>query len=368
MNTNLIALATELPDHDLLARIAALAAKERGATVELLAHLAALDSRPSLYASEGLRLALHLLHARPASLGGRRLQSHPRGSSVPALPGDPRAAGHRRAVRDHGSSAARAPHAREPRGRARGRKSAGAGARSRPWSRSWRRDPMCRLRCEGCRHLRWPRFGHRVRSRSRRQWPSSPEPASNAAPLLPPPPPRRPVIETTSPERYRVQFTVGKETHDKLRRLQELLRREIPDGDPGAIFDRAVTLLLEKVESKKMGATARPRSSRSIRPGTDRSSGGEGESRDIPGIREARGIEARRWSVRFRRSGRTPVPGADVPGVPPHHPVCPGRARDRRQHLATLSPAQSIRGGARLRGSRPAGERRHGGDACSRDP
>ena len=53
LNTNLIALATELPDQDLLARIAVLAAKERGATVELLAHLAALDSRPSLYASMG---------------------------------------------------------------------------------------------------------------------------------------------------------------------------------------------------------------------------------------------------------------------------------------------------------------------------
>jgi hypothetical protein len=110
--------------------------------------------------------------------------------------------------------------------------------------------------------------------------PSSPEP--NAAPLLAPPRPRRPVIETTSPERYRVQFTVGKETHDKLRRLQELLRREIPDGDPGAIFDRAITLLFAKVESKKLGMAARPKPSRSIRPGTDRSDGGKAESRAIP--------------------------------------------------------------------------------------
>ena len=65
-NTNLLALATELTDHDLLARIAALAAKERGATVELLAHLAALDSRPSLYASEGygslFTYCTHVLH------------------------------------------------------------------------------------------------------------------------------------------------------------------------------------------------------------------------------------------------------------------------------------------------------------------
>jgi hypothetical protein len=66
-----------------------------------------------------------------------------------------------------------------------------------------------------------------------------------------------------------VQFTIGKEGHDKLRRLQTLLRREIPDGDPGAIFDRALTLPLDKVERAKLGRTARPRRRRSIRPGTD---------------------------------------------------------------------------------------------------
>jgi len=73
----------------------------------------------------------------------------------------------------------------------------------------------------------------------------------------------------TSPERYRVQFTIGKESHDKLRRVQAVLRREIPDGDPGAIFDRALTLLLEKVEKAKLGAAAKPRP-RPIRPGADR--------------------------------------------------------------------------------------------------
>jgi hypothetical protein len=90
-----------------------------------------------------------------------------------------------------------------------------------------------------------------------------------AAAILTPPPTRRPIIEPTSPERYRVQFTVGKDTHDKLRRLQALLRREIPNGDPGAIFDRAITLLLEKVERAKIGAAGTPRP---IRPGTDRRS------------------------------------------------------------------------------------------------
>jgi hypothetical protein len=80
---------------------------------------------------------------------------------------------------------------------------------------------------------------------------------------------RRPIIETTSPERYRVQFTIGKESHDKLRRVQALLRREIPDGDPGAIFDRAIALLLERVEKAKLGAATKPRTPPAIRPGTD---------------------------------------------------------------------------------------------------
>jgi len=35
--------------------------------------------------------------------------------------------------------------------------------------------------------------------------------------------------------------------------LQELLRRQIPDGDPGAIFDRALTVLLDKVEKAQLG-------------------------------------------------------------------------------------------------------------------
>ncbi|HEV7501791.1 MAG TPA: hypothetical protein VGQ33_17365, partial [Vicinamibacteria bacterium] len=114
---------------------------------------------------------------------------------------------------------------------------------------------------------------------------AAPSATTSATPLAPPTP--RPVIETTSPDRYRVQFTFGKESHDKLRRLQDLLRREIPNGDPGAIVDRALTLLLEKVEKRKCGATtrratpAKPARVRSIRPGAD-------NSRNIPpGVQRA---------------------------------------------------------------------------------
>src|SRR5207247_6654042 len=53
MSMNTLTLASGLSDHDLLARIGVLAGREREATVELVAHLAALDTRPALYAAQG---------------------------------------------------------------------------------------------------------------------------------------------------------------------------------------------------------------------------------------------------------------------------------------------------------------------------
>src|SRR2546422_2657654 len=53
MKTNILVSAATLSDRDLLARLEVLAGKEREASVELVAHLAALDSRPGLYAARG---------------------------------------------------------------------------------------------------------------------------------------------------------------------------------------------------------------------------------------------------------------------------------------------------------------------------
>jgi hypothetical protein len=73
-------------------------------------------------------------------------------------------------------------------------------------------------------------------------------------------PPARPaVVAPLAPERYKVQFTVTRETYDKLRRVQDLLRHTIPSGDPAAIFDRALTLLLKEVERTKLAAATSPR-------------------------------------------------------------------------------------------------------------
>ena len=70
---------------------------------------------------------------------------------------------------------------------------------------------------------------------------------------------RHAVVAPLAPERYKVQFTVSRETHDKLRRAQDLLRHAVPNGDPAEIFDRALTLLVKHAERTKLAAAKRPR-------------------------------------------------------------------------------------------------------------
>ena len=79
------------------------------------------------------------------------------------------------------------------------------------------------------------------------------------------PAPRPPEIKPLAPERYKVQFTVSYDTHEKLRRVQDLMRHTIPDGDLAAIFDRALTLLLADLSKAKCGATERPQRGRAPR-------------------------------------------------------------------------------------------------------
>ena len=50
--------------------------------------------------------------------------------------------------------------------------------------------------------------------------------------------------------------------------IQDLMRREIPDGDAAAIVRRAFKLLRAEAEKKAFAATSRPRSSRGTRLGS----------------------------------------------------------------------------------------------------
>jgi 5-methylcytosine-specific restriction endonuclease McrA len=76
------------------------------------------------------------------------------------------------------------------------------------------------------------------------------------------------VVSPLAPERYRVQLTITRETHDKLRRVQDLLRHSVPNGDAVEIFDRALTVLLEQLTMKKLAATDKPRTARSSTGGS----------------------------------------------------------------------------------------------------
>src|SRR4029077_2736101 len=75
---------------------------------------------------------------------------------------------------------------------------------------------------------------------------------------------------------------------------------------------------------------------------------GGGGIAGLPQECEARRVEARWWAVWLRWPRRTPMRRADLPRVPPYRPLCAGRARDGRQHLVEVRPAQSVRGGDRI--------------------
>jgi hypothetical protein len=85
---------------------------------------------------------------------------------------------------------------------------------------------------------------------------TEPSPAARDAHTHQPAPP---AIAPVAAELYRIHVTVSATTHAKLRRAQDLMRHTVPNGDPAVIFDRALTLLVQILERRKLAGTARPR-------------------------------------------------------------------------------------------------------------
>jgi hypothetical protein len=75
-------------------------------------------------------------------------------------------------------------------------------------------------------------------------------------------------IGALSTERYRIQFTIGRETRDKLQEVQDLLRHSIRNGDLEEIFDRALTLLLKNAQRQRFADTCSGRLERPPAPST----------------------------------------------------------------------------------------------------
>ena len=95
---------------------------------------------------------------------------------------------------------------------------------------------------------------------------AAPDTAADTAPASPPAspslvirPPVRPVVIPLTPNRYKIQFTATEETHDLLRRAQDLLRHQIPNGDVGEVIAKALKQLVRELEREKIAATDRPR-------------------------------------------------------------------------------------------------------------
>jgi hypothetical protein len=85
-----------------------------------------------------------------------------------------------------------------------------------------------------------------------------------------PPPAPRPVVAPLAPDRYRLQVTIGGDTLEKLRLAKDLLRHAIPSGDDAAILDRALTALLVELARRKFAATDAPGASRGSNPASRR--------------------------------------------------------------------------------------------------
>jgi hypothetical protein len=70
-----------------------------------------------------------------------------------------------------------------------------------------------------------------------------------------------------SPDRYKLQLTIGGDTLEKLRLAKAMLGHAIPSGDDAAILDRALTALLVDLSKKKFADTGKPHPPRGTRAG-----------------------------------------------------------------------------------------------------
>ena len=65
-------------------------------------------------------------------------------------------------------------------------------------------------------------------------------------------------IEPLSPQRYKVQFTAGAKLREKIERAVNLMRHTNPSGDLSLVLDRALDLLLARLEKQRLGKTRHP--------------------------------------------------------------------------------------------------------------
>lgn len=262
MHEHLLAFASRLSDEALLARVKALAGQERSSTVELIAHLAELDTRKVslgrgrslyLYCTEVLHLSEHAAYNR---IGAARAAKR-----FPVIL-DLLADGSVNVT----TVTLLAPHLTDENHRSLLRQ---ATHRTKDEVKEIVRllDPRPDAKTVIRRMPVPPAQAPTATAAPPPQVAASRPQAEPAPPHVIPGPAPRPAVEPLAPERYRLQITMDKDTHDTLRRLQDLLARET-GRDAGAIVKLSLHALLKDVEKKKLGLTSKPRRSRPPKPGS----------------------------------------------------------------------------------------------------
>jgi hypothetical protein len=98
----------------------------------------------------------------------------------------------------------------------------------------------------------------------------SPDPATPAT-MAPAPlaltPAARASVAPLSPDRYKLQVTIGGDTLEKLRCAQDMLGHAIPSGEEAAVLDRALTVLLLELAKTKFASSPNPRPPRGTKAG-----------------------------------------------------------------------------------------------------
>jgi len=78
----------------------------------------------------------------------------------------------------------------------------------------------------------------------------------------------RPPVSPVAPARFRVDVTVGQEAHDALRFLQDMLAREIPGGDISKVVEHCVLATAAEVRRKMMAVSSKPKAPRPSKDGS----------------------------------------------------------------------------------------------------
>jgi hypothetical protein len=265
MQNDILTSLTRLSDAELVARVKSLVARERDATAHLVAHLAEMDTR-DVHLREGYE-SLYV-YCRDA-LGLSEGESYNRIEVARAARRFPVVL-EMLAAGTVNLTAARllAPHLtpanhREVLDSARGKKKREieeivARLSPRPdVAPSVRRLPALRLQA-------FPPAEVLVAPAASAMDGAAPVPTETtvAEPLAVP----RAAVTPLSPDRYKLQITIGGDTLEKLRLAKDMLSHALPSGDDAAVRDRALTALLVELARKKFADTREPRRPRARDP------------------------------------------------------------------------------------------------------